>query len=1030
MFFFCFLFFFDIDKHKRKTTSIDVDSIDEVFFAGLGKRIQEIVKEPDYILTNKKHNFSGWFRACTLNVPSRPFHVYMNTDVKDENNNFLFLENYIYDDKIFRFYTEKGFSLITDKDAEYRFILTDQIPEDQNLIPLPINYSYLTHFIPVPVYQQINDTDQNYICFKIDITPLYKISTFLFCVFILILLVFFYFYNLPINMRREPDDIFWFMSTSKINLTKPAKLSYRQQQKLSKLISKVESTHKDQHAIIGIVRTDKAVTLKRLDVFPMQGTYFVIYWNETFPEIAEPMVYKLRDAEVHSDDSLNVQNVPVTLRFQKGYPVVDMPIVVSGKIAHLQIESKVKDDLPFGIYSLHYSYIDCILLSLLNQMSALTPLPDAFHQFIKHIFIRLDLTSLSIITMNGSRMEKILDFSKTDDIHSLSDSIIRKLPNESNSGNLSSTITYKLISEYQFTILRCNVADTVYFVLSSQYSSALTLKSPEQTFNFLMTMLVSYYHSTISTKGHARALTRIDNLIERTEMFTFIQCVGEPSNFLVSIGKLFNLSIDQKSIEFFLQNISTELRDQLLRTKNRKEMNQKQIIFSLPSGEEVCILLSSVSYFDETINQVVYLYLAEDITSFNNKAKQLQAVHNSVKIASEFLGIHKVEPDLTIGAWSTSLSRELGYTTMITSLKSILYKDDQNIDFSKAFETSPTIHIRIMSAIGYPVSYTMLKMSPDGGYFIYASKYSRQLKAIAKCDKHKGTESFNEDFILIIANGNDAQYIDSKGKSIQSISLDDAIAQTLSRAQPDTKEIILENINKVRERKVNHSSCHAKLATELRGYCWYKFVISYEFDNLILFVRNVHAKKMNVLMMQEMNERADQYLASTQMFYWTFEDSYDDSHIYKDKELVPGSNIIINWKTLEQNSTQEAVDLFKKALRDHLKIDTSITLNFGTPKKYLMRGDYKDFVLSGVCTQLDWMDQAIKTATSSIEEEEEAIKDLSVHNLTNAKWKMTFLLDVLSFLPDANQSHAADFMNNLIANILRNMRDLLPKFTE
>ena len=1028
MFLFCFLFFFDMDKHKRKTTSIDVDSIDEIFFTGLGKRIQEIVKEPDYILTNKKHNFTGWFRACTLNIPSRPFHVYMNKNITDENNHFLFLENYIYDDKIFKFYTDKGFSLITNKDAEFRYILTDQIPDDQNYLPLPINYSYLTHFVSVPVYQQINDTDQNYICFKIDINPLYKISTFLCFVFIFILLVFFYFYNLPINMKREPDDIFWFMSTSKINLTKPAKLTFRQQQKLSKLIAKVESTHKDQHAIIGIVRNDKVVILKRLDVFPMQGTYFVIYWNEAFPEIAEPMVYKLKDAEVHSDDSLNVQNVPVTLRFHKGYPVVDMPIVVSGKIAHLQIESNVKDDLPFGLYSLHYSYIDCMLLSLLNQMSALTPLPDAFRQFIKHIFIRLDLTSLTIITVSGSRMEKILDFSKTDDIHSLSDSIIRKLPNDSNTGNITSTITYKLISEYKFTILKCNVADTVYFVLSSQFSNAMTLKGPEQTFNFIMTMLVSYYHSTISTKGHARALTRIDNLIERTEMFTFIQCVGEPSNFLVSIGKLFNRSIDQKSIQYFLDNISPELRDQLTQEKNRKELNQKQIIFSLPTGEEVCILLSSVSYFDETINKVVYLYLAEDITTFNNKSKQLQSVHNSVKIASEFLGIHKVEADLTIGAWSTSLSRELGYTTMVTSLRSILYKDDQDIDFSKAFENSPTIHIRIVSALGYPVPYTMLRMSPDGGYFIYASKYSRELKAIAKCDKHKGTESFNEDFILIIAGGNDAQYIDSKGKSVQKMSLDDAIDQTLSRAQPDAKDTILETINKVRERKVNHSSCLAKLATELRGYCWYKFVVSYEFDNLILFVRNVHTKKMNVLMMQEMNERADQYLASTQMFYWTFEDSYDDSHVYKDKDLVPGSNIIINWKTLEQNSTSEAVDLFKKALRDHLKIDSSITLSFGSPKKYLMRGNYKDGVLSGVCTELDWMDQAIKSATSSIEEEEEAIKDLSVNNLNNAKWKMTFLLDVLAFLPDSNESPASDYVNSIIHNLLLNMREMLPKF--
>ena len=1030
MFLFSFFLFFDIDKHKRKTLSIDVDGIDEVFFAGLGKQIQDYVKQPDYILTNKKHDFNGWFRACTLNIPSKPFHVYLDKNVTDENNNFLFLENYIYDDKILKFYTEKGFTIITDKSIEHRFTLTDHISDNQDFLPLPINYSYLTHFLAVPVYQQVNDTDQNYVCFKIDISPFYKITTFLLLIFILMLVIYFYFYNLPINMNQSPGDHFWFMSTSKFNLTKPAKLTFSQHQKLNRMLDKCYNTKDDQHAIIGIIRSEKSVTLKRLDVYPLHSVYFVIYWNEIFPEAAEPMVYKLKDAEIHSDDSLNVQNVPVTLRFQKGFPVVDMPIVVSGKIAHLQIESTIKDDLPFGRYSLHYSYIDCILLSILNQMSTLTPTSEAFNHFLKNIFIRMDLTSLTIVTSSGSKVEKILDFSKCDDIQPLSDSIIRKLPNESSTGNLTSTIMYKHISEYKFTILRFQVSDTAYFVISSQYSNAMTLKAPEQTFNFLMTILVSYHHSAISTKGHSRALIRIENLIQRTEMFTLVECIGEPTNFSVSVGKLFNLTINQKSIDYFLKQAPHELSHQILQTKNRKEMYQTQVVFNLSTGQEVCLLVSSVSYFDETINQPVYLYLAEDMTNFHIKAKQLQSVHNGVKIASEFLGIHKVAADLTINtSGSSSLSRELGYTSNITSLTSLLYKEDKKIDFSKAFQNTPTIKIRVLSALGYPVTYTMIKASPEGGYFIYSSNSSRQLRAIAKCDKHKGTESFNEDFILIIADEQEkiAEYMDSSGKTVTNMSLDDALEQTLSRAQQETKDVILENLKKVKEKEVLHVSFLAKLATELKGYCWYKFVISFEFDKLIVFVRNVHSKKMNRLMMQEMNERADQYLTSTQMFYWTFEDSYDNSHVYTDKDLVAGSNIIINWSNLEKNSTREVVEIFKKAVQDHLNIDTSITLNFGSERKYLMRGNYKEGVLSGVCTQLDWMDQAIKSATSSIEEEEEAIKDISIDHINNAKWKMNVLLDALAFLPKFNDP-TCDYLNSLTDNLMQSMHEMIPKF--
>ena len=92
-----------------------------------------------------------------------------------------------------------------------------------------------------------------------------------------------------------------------------------------------------------------------------------------------------------------------------------------------------------------------------------------------------------------------------------------------------------------------------------------------------------------------------------------------------------------------------------------------------------------------------------------------------------------------------------------------------------------------------------------------------------------------------------------------------------------------------------------------------------------------------------------------------------------------------------------------------------------------MRGNYKEGVLSGVCTQLDWMDQAIKSATSSIEEEEEAIKDISIDHINNAKWKMNVLLDALAFLPKFNDP-TCDYLNSLTDNLMQSMHEMIPKF--
>ena len=979
--FFCF-FAFLLREKKQKTLAVNVNGIEPSFIHGFPSVGENSTQKPDYFISAVKKNDSEWFPACSLNVPARSMHLYMNKTVTDKENKLIYLNYIISRENILKFYMSKGFSIISDPNIEHRYVLS--LHEDsEELYPMPVEYSYIAFKRSVVVYQRKSDKSANPLCFKADISQFYNFAKVLGIVFLFLVILRIYFYKLPINMNSAKGDRFWFMSSSMVSLTLPAKLGLRNGIKLYHLINKAKRTKSSQHIILGITKTKDAVDIKRLDVYPFNDLYFVVYWTEEFSEIAEPMSYMMEGAELSSDDLYKVQKPPINLSYVEGRPVVDIPIPVSGRTGRLHIESNVTDDLAFGEYSLHLGYIDCIHLSMINQISDLSPTHEAFDNFVYNIFVKLDYTSLNIISITGSKIEEIAKFYKYDELQPIVESLIRKLAAE---GADAKKISYRHVSQYKFIVNSFVVNNTKYYVITSCLSNVLSLKMPEQTFHFIMSMLVTYHHSAVSSKGNARRLMRIYDLIKNTEIFSLIECVGEPSKFNRAVGKLFGQEITQEVFDQFFAKIPKETVKKLTEKEDGDEFDRLPVEFMHSSGERKWINISSISYYDEAIESMVYSYLVEDISKMKECSIQLESINEEVRIASEFLGLHKIHSDLTLPA-SNSLSQELGYTTNVRSFKSLLYEEDKEINFAAVLSKKKEIKVRLTSALGFPVVYSMISISSDDGYFVFAPKYMRQLRAIAKCEKEKKLEANEEDFIVIIYNNTTqkTKYVDSAGKVIDGVTIEEALTPVLLRALPEGKHLFEENYKKVFIDKEEFVSFEIKLTTELKGYCWYKVSISNKFGGVMFYMRNVHAKKMNKLMMQEMSRRADSFLESSQIFYWTFTDTHSESNVYLSAPAA-GSHIIIDWKTLEKNSDKDAALIFAKSIAEHSNIEAPITFISNGKKKYIIRGTFKDNVLSGVGIDINWIDRAINDISqeNSDDKNENAEKKLKIDTVLQA----------------------------------------------
>lgn len=977
MFFTLIFVCFSVKQHYF--VKIDVENINPGFATVFDTTKSADSDDPEYLITNKQQNAKEWKLDCTVTVPLNNIHVYENIKNSNESNNFLFIPDYLMNDNIIEKYLNLGFSPVSKMLKNQRYILSSEDQPGYSM--LPYTYSILQAQSSAMVYSKADSNHKNPICHKLDFS-FYKNICYISALIYTVLMIFrLYYYYLPINLKDDLGSRFWFVSKSKIALTSPARLSYSEYRELYKLIDKAETTNSSQQKVLRISRTKISTELYHLFVYPIFDYYFVIYWVERFAEIAEPLNKIIEGSHVQIDDSYETVSPPIEISYKDGYPQADITLKHFDKSANIHISSTVTNDLPFGSYSLHLAYIDCMHLGIINQISYIAPTQDAFKVFIENIFNRLDFASLDVITITGNHVEEIMKFYRYDDIQPIVDSIIRKMPTHKG----PSSISQKHIGDYMFITDRFQVANVVYVVLTGQIANHLSLCVSENTFHFIMSLLVSYHHSVLSTRGDARSLMRVQNLLERTEIFSLIECVGSPSHFLRATGKLYDLTINQEVVDKFLASVSPDVRSRLIATENRQELNSYVVMFTRENGMDECVSISSTSYFDETIAQNIYLYLVEDVSRFHRRAQKLRAAHDDFRMASEFLGLHKVYKNMAL-AHPTLLSLELGYNGIIASLNEVIYEEDKNIDLNSELTNQIQVNIRLVSSLGYPINYSVIKAASDGNFFIFASRELRQLRAISSDDLIKQESTANaleSDFVLILSDltSDDATVVDSAGKLPSTGNIKDIISLLTNKAPHETVNTIQAKMQNVKDGTIEYASFDAQLAGKIKTMTWYKFIIAAMNDKMILFVYNNNTKKQSLLAMSDMMRKAESFLGSTKMFYWFFEDANEPKRTFTKPPMASGQ-ITFNWSSIEsvirEDDRKRVSDIIRKAIDKKGEINAKVVLTFDKPREYLLRGSYNNDILCGIATNVNWISKSIRKTKDAIAEEKKNAEIMKV----------------------------------------------------
>ncbi|EAY12382.1 hypothetical protein TVAG_246160 [Trichomonas vaginalis G3] len=951
---------------------IDIENLNDKFSSAFDMRKQVIVDHSDFLVTTKPQDTKIWRLDCIINVPVNNIHILEKINFTDKTNKFLYIPDSLLDEKVINKYMNLGFEPVSKMQPNIRYILSSHDQPGYNM--LPYSYSLIQGKSSASVYSQYNVSISNPICHKMDLTFYKNVVYLSILLFIILMSLRVYFFFLPFNFNDGTGSRFWFVSNTKIDLTSPANLSFANKRKLSKLLDLAEETKKNQQIVIGIKRTAEYTELSHLFVYTLSRFFFVAYWIERYEEIAEPLNTVIEGAQIHLDDSIEPTPLPITISYENGLPKADISFNHFDKKANVEIKSNVENDLPFGSYSLHLSYIDCMHLGIINQIAYIPPTLDAFKNFISMIFKRLDFASLDVITITGNKIEEIVKFSKFDDTQPIVDSIIRKMPTHKG----PTTISQKHIGDYMFTTNRFQVANVAYIVLTGQIANHLSLCVTENTFHFIMSMLVSYHHSVLSSRVDARSLMRVHNLLERTEIFSLVECVGNPSHFLRATGKIYDMDINQEIIDKFLELISPEIKSRILTTNGRQELNSYVVMFTRSNGQDECVSISSTSYYDKTIAQNIYLYLVEDVSSYYRRSQKLKAAHDDLRMASDFLGLHKVSKNMDL-VHPSLLSIELGYNGVITSLLDVIYEDDKNINFEDLLDKEDQISIRLVSSLGHPVNYVMIKAASDGNYFIFASRELRQLRAISSEDHIKQiTNTINNlesDFILILSDmaTKDCTVIDSQGKLPNTGQLNDIISLITNKAPHETVNSIQAKIQSIKDEKGNYVSFDVQLAGKIKTMTWFKIIIAVINDKMILFIYNNNTKKQSLLAMSDMMKKAESFLGSTKMFYWFFEDANEPKRTFNKPPMASGQ-ITFNWSSIEsvcrEKDRKRVTDILRKAIDKKGDINAKVVLIFDKPREYLLRGSYNNGVLCGIATNVNWISKSIKKTKEAIHEEQ------------------------------------------------------------
>jgi len=802
--------------------------------------------------------------------------------------------------------------------------------------------------------------------------------------------------SLPIRMND--GFYFWFISNQGSTLTwKPILISFKLRNQIYEQVMKSNETKQDQNSIFSVSRTPKCVSFKRINVCRVDNTFSAVFiWDESFSESTEPFRQSIDGAVIKFNDSDEIIFPQVYINYEEGsFPIADINFELEGRFCSLRVDSKADDALPFDFYSLNLSYIDCIHLNLLYQSVLIKPNAENANVFLNSVYQMLDLAALCLFRANDSQFENVYFFHNSSDLPDLVATFIRTIPLSSSSAQIS----MKNVGKYCFASNRFNVSSIDYIVLIAYDSSKLILRENELSFHFIISMLVSFHYGVLSTKGEARALTRIYELLDRAECFALVECVGKPEMFLNSYGKLFGENVTKTEVEWMFKNIPEEMFNSIKSSENHN-LHQFMVPFKHDVKGDVCISLTSSKYFDETLQDYVYFYLVEDVSTFHSQSIQLQSTYEDVKLASSFLGFHKVQRDLSLTD-PFSLSLELGYKRPIKSIMDVVY--DKSIDISKELEKSPKVNIRLVSALNHNVWYSIIRPSAEGCLYMFSSKEIRQINALAKRDSAKSLNvpSF-DDFYLYTIDSNSGSVISLVNNTHQSVIShpNEHISDIRELVFGEDRIIFDECYSSVQKEQSKNRYSHIRMASLGPSVYFSMNIVASSPGIILIYIFNDDANFNKLKSYRESKKIADEAFQEYGIFFWAFENSSTPDRTFT--SLPQHRNtLVLNWTTIANNVPLNEQEKVKETIQEAFqnKSSISMTMPFNIDEKYqfLFRGEFIDKELCGLAMNMDWIIRKYESLKKNIDDEINEIHNIT-HTMESDRQDLKNLIEDLKYM--------------------------------
>lgn len=930
-----FIFFRIVDF----TRYIDIESK----FSGLKQPTGQNSAKSDYEL--KITNIGNSNMIITKRKFARK-QLFIYESDKNLDQNTVFIDNLLRSDlNLLHQLIQTNFIVQNSLEETTKFIITQNstfLRENYNQIQ--INSSVFSKLDLVNTYAYVTgDRYYNYfgeLRFQILIK---KFAFWITATTILILII------LKINAHRalcpncDSKFTIWFVNHSGRNISSPGKQIYSTRSTIKELIQKARLKNKIQTTYVHQIYSHKHISLFKLHVVPLSRYIFmVVEWEESFVEEKSPPDQTITGGILRIDDYEDPIKVNVNIRTdEKDEVYLDIPFNTDDQECRLKLKANGKS-LPYGIYALQETYINLLHANLFRLGLNLQVTQTAFVDYVKRIFYSLSYEVLVLYMANGDVLEPIVSLKRdenSDDIFEITNKWSQKMyPN-----SFGNEFVKENVGNIRFCMSSLK-GEPYYYAMTMGYNAGTLINhSAETRFHFLIGIVTAFNHSLLQNKDKVMALPRIYELIDNTPELSLISCIGQPDNILYVRTTLRNEGRHpwaKQSKQTKIHSLNEfDWANKVIKYANAMNIYDKpnnngftkmtQYVIHIPTNSTIDMYsITSSSYFDDSINENVYLYLVEDV-KYLEKPENISKMIPSILLAS-MLGLHTIsKEDLRI-CDSYRLATELGYDP-----KKVATLHDVT-NHSELANLPTTKSIQLTRANGRSRRFFSISDKEHDFFFIFPAP---DVSPIVVSDDEQLVEwKGPNDLAIFIYNQETGRIIDTNNLSSD---LEHFAYQRIFDA--DRKNFLEHLKNPESLSDVTQKTLRVYTAD---GFAWRIVKTSpHPYFKNIYLISSWALLNFSLIdaISYDFADTTAATFTSAKIHQWMFENAVEPVRIFR--SMPRGQNMLIfNWTTIENNVHREfktmTAHAISKCLSGNYVLDLVVPLFFEDVRWFLLRGSF------------------------------------------------------------------------------------------